>query len=86
MLMNNNGVLLLADEARCSKIPVAAVRQKGYNRFAGVFRTVSQLCSSIECCAAGNADEEAFLFGEFLCRFIGLFRCNGKYFVVDFSI
>ena len=76
----------LLDKARRREVTVAVIRQEGYDGLAGVFRTFCDFRSGIESCTAGDTDEEAFGFGEFLSRFISLFCRNREDFVVDLGI
>ena len=77
---------LLLDEARRREVTVAVIRQEGYDSFTGIFRTFGNFGSCIERSAAGDTDEEAFSFGEFLSRFKGLFVADREDFVVNFGI
>ena len=76
----------LLDEARRREVTVAIIRQEGYDGLASVFRTFCDFRSSVESSTAGDTDEEAFGFGEFLSRFISLFCRDREDFVVDFGI
>lgn len=76
----------LLDEARRREVTVAVIRQEGYDGLAGVFRTFCDFRSGIEGSPAGDTDEEAFGFGEFLSRFISLFCRDREDFVVNLGV
>ena len=76
----------LLDKSRRREVTVAVIRQEGYDGLASVFRTFCDFRSGIESCTAGDTDEEAFGFGEFLSRFISLFCRDCEDFVVDLGI